>query len=331
VNEVYVMSSWLASCLQGFQLAGWDRNKIAELAGVNLAVLTKPYVSSEDVYAIFLAAEKLHGSSVGLESRRGIVPTSFNSLSLAVLAANDIRSGFQMLVKYGAGLTNAVNFFLHDDFSKPCFGFEVNQNFELHPLVVDAMLATTLRTFRFIHPRGSIIRSIDVALPAPKNLGLYEAYFKIPVRWNANQFIFHLSPGSLDYSSMHANAYLLEQNELLCIDRMSNLDNSLFLMELKKYIRSGLTQGNATIQKVASSYSMSVRSLQRRISQEGTSFQTILENIRQQEAYRYITSTELSVSDIAQGLGFSDAANFTRAFKRWYACSPDQYRKRISE
>jgi AraC-like DNA-binding protein len=69
------------------------------------------------------------------------------------------------------------------------------------------------------------------------------------------------------------------------------------------------------------------RTLRRRLADEGTTFQAILDEVRCRIATDYLVSTHLSTQEIAELLGFSEATNFRRAFLRWTQRSPTSYRK----
>jgi AraC-like DNA-binding protein len=78
--------------------------------------------------------------------------------------------------------------------------------------------------------------------------------------------------------------------------------------------------------EVATRLHMSGRTLRRRLSCEGTSFREILDDVRNELACAYLRETRLSIAEVGALLGFEDAANFRRAFRRWNACSPQGYR-----
>jgi AraC-like DNA-binding protein len=76
---------------------------------------------------------------------------------------------------------------------------------------------------------------------------------------------------------------------------------------------------------------MSLRSLQRKLLEEGTSYARLLEETRRDMAKNYIENSILSINEIAYLLGFSEPANFTRAFRRWYDVTPSSYRGTIQK
>jgi AraC-like DNA-binding protein len=87
-----------------------------------------------------------------------------------------------------------------------------------------------------------------------------------------------------------------------------------------------LPRGGASGSTVAKTLDMSLRSLQRKLSAEGTSFKEILDETRHELAARYIEESDLPMREITSLLGFADPSNFTRAFRRWEGMPPDRYR-----
>ncbi|MFV3014540.1 AraC family transcriptional regulator [Pseudomonas sp. Y39-6] len=71
----------------------------------------------------------------------------------------------------------------------------------------------------------------------------------------------------------------------------------------------------------------SERTFKRRLSEEGTSFRSLLMEVRYAMAKELLESHSLSMRDIAERLGFSDASSFSQAFKRWHGCAPQRYQK----
>ncbi len=75
---------------------------------------------------------------------------------------------------------------------------------------------------------------------------------------------------------------------------------------------------------------MTPRTLHRRLSDEDTSFHELLEEVRHMLAVEHVKSGRLSIEEIAYSLGYSDLANFRRAFKRWESVPPSEYRASLA-
>jgi AraC-like DNA-binding protein len=83
-----------------------------------------------------------------------------------------------------------------------------------------------------------------------------------------------------------------------------------------------------TLAAIAKLLEISDRSLRRQLREQGISFRGLLDELRMQIALKYLRTTRLANEDIALALGFSDAANFRRAFRRWTSKSPSEMRSR---
>jgi len=87
-----------------------------------------------------------------------------------------------------------------------------------------------------------------------------------------------------------------------------------------------LASGSASQQTIAAQFHISVSSLIRRLRAEGVSYRELVDEVRQSMARDFLVSSNLPVTEIAFTLGFNDASNFTRAFRRWFKAAPSRYR-----
>jgi AraC-like DNA-binding protein len=86
-------------------------------------------------------------------------------------------------------------------------------------------------------------------------------------------------------------------------------------------------EGHLRISGAAAALGLSVRTLQRRLAQEGLRFEELLQADRLAKATRLLDTTSATVLEIALALGYSDHAHFTRAFRRWQGIPPLSYRR----
>jgi len=126
------------------------------------------------------------------------------------------------------------------------------------------------------------------------------------------------------------------------ISTANPLAGDFFLRECDRLFRSAAGQGRLsdrvqqlllqssssfpTAAGAAEQLHMSERTLQRRLAAEGARYQSLLDEVRYRLAREYLLGTELPVVAVAELLGFSDAANFRRSFKRWSQLTPAQLR-----
>lgn len=97
------------------------------------------------------------------------------------------------------------------------------------------------------------------------------------------------------------------------------------LSQVRALLRDDLT---LTLPDAAKRVSMSSRTLKRRLAEQGTTFSELIDDARRQEALVLLLDRRLTLEAIAQRLGYSDTANFTRAFRRWTGKPPGEARGR---
>ncbi len=119
-------------------------------------------------------------------------------------------------------------------------------------------------------------------------------------------------------------ASLLERYARDLVDRLASEDD--LMAQVEHAISVALEDGPPTLQSVARTLGMGPRTLQRRLDALETSFQQLLDSVRRTCAARYVAGSAFTLQEVAFLLGFGDASNFHRAFKRWYGVTPGAYR-----
>ena len=96
---------------------------------------------------------------------------------------------------------------------------------------------------------------------------------------------------------------------------------------VRREVVQRLREGEPAIAGIAEAMATSERSLQRKLQAEGVSFRDVVDEARHKLAVVYLGDQNLSLTDVACLLGYSEAAAFTRAFKRWTGQAPSQARR----
>ena len=96
---------------------------------------------------------------------------------------------------------------------------------------------------------------------------------------------------------------------------------------VREALEHGLPGGATTLEEIARRLNLSKRSLQRKLAEEGAQFQSILTDVRHDQAKQYLRASGLSLQEIAHLLGYRDTASFFRAFQSWSGTTPAAFRK----
>jgi AraC-like DNA-binding protein len=110
------------------------------------------------------------------------------------------------------------------------------------------------------------------------------------------------------------------------LDQVRNASRKTIVERVEDYVRGTLSSGNCTIERCASNFGVSVRTLQTNLAEQGLKFSDILDKHRLRMASAYLGQQYISLDDVAAKLGYSEQSSFGRAFKRWTGVTPKQYR-----
>lgn len=124
---------------------------------------------------------------------------------------------------------------------------------------------------------------------------------------------------------------LLEMALQQCEQELGRLhDTGGLIAAVRQQAREHMAQ-DLSVERIAQALGMSSRTLRRRLTELGTSYQMIIEQLRRGRAVELLRQTTLSVEQIASELGYDDPSNFGRAFRRWTSLSPSTYREQADE
>jgi AraC-like DNA-binding protein len=103
------------------------------------------------------------------------------------------------------------------------------------------------------------------------------------------------------------------------------------LKQLRTYLRSNLNSNHLGIKDTAVAFGMSIRTLQYHLERDNWGYREFLDQVRHDQALHYLRTTDLSLSEIASLVGYSEQSPFQNAFKRWTGKSPGEFRKSIGK
>ncbi|MFC4343800.1 AraC family transcriptional regulator [Cupriavidus numazuensis] len=162
--------------------------------------------------------------------------------------------------------------------------------------------------------------------PAPAHWRAYSKMFGCPVEFGCDVMEWHYDAKARELELPNANPMTALMCQNLCDEMFAGVENE---SDLIPSIRAFLVNQPGRFENVdglAERMGVSVRTLYRRLSAEGTSYQAIVDDVRLRLARQYLEHTSMTIEQIAERLGFSDASNFRKAFKRWTGSAPSDQR-----
>jgi AraC-like DNA-binding protein len=168
----------------------------------------------------------------------------------------------------------------------------------------------------FPHPPVSTEASYRARFPAPSTFGAEQAALAFAER-DLNQPISETIEGFHDLATRYLESQLPR-------------GSATFTLQVRRVIEGLLGTGTCDRRGVASAFHMHPRTLQRRLHEEGTTFEEIKEEVRQDLSERYLSQLDISLTQISALLGYSEQSAFARSCRRWFSASPKEMRIRLS-
>ena len=257
-------------------------------------------------------------------------PSHLGALGYAWLASGTLREALNRLERYVHVLSNivdlkieAVQGRLNISVSHAPMSFYI-------PARADQFFAIIMSMCRVnLNPELNPV-AVQFIHDAPPCAGDYFAYFKAPVTFGAERNCLGLPIDQVDIPLKGYNPEILRMHDEIIVRHIAQLNKEDIVQRVKCAILDMLPSGQVSDEKVARKVNMSVRTLQRNLKNEGTTFGTLLDAVRRELAEDYVRDPNMSLTEIAFILGFSEQSAFARAFKRWAGVAPGKYRQGIT-
>lgn len=202
---------------------------------------------------------------------------------------------------------------------------------EIHVFLVEEAFASFLQVARGLVGNSFKPVRVELAFPEPSYAGEYQRVFDCPVVFGrpANAFVADthwLRRRLLTHDQLSHRQAL----EFFAVGVSRERDQVDLFESVERAVRKNMKRP-PTLAQVARQLHLSERTLRRRLYDSAVSYQALLDNVRKNRAIELLANTQLSIDQVALEVGFSDAGNFRRAFKRWTRSAPGDLRASLQK
>jgi len=195
-----------------------------------------------------------------------------------------------------------------------------------------AAIFTVLRELLTV-PVGLLSQRFRFPPPQAKELPAYEDVFGVRPTFGAADNVGYLDGALLDHPLPKADPQTVAECEAACRELVARKRTRTGLSQQvrARLLRIGALESgiDAGMEAVARDLHISVRTLRRRLSEDGTSYRELRDEVREALAEELLATGALSVSDVAIRLGYAEATSFIAAFRRWKGVTPAAYARRL--
>ncbi len=291
----------------------------------------KVMVSDVEYYDLFANAARNDPAGTGLPLRVGASMRceDYGAFGLAWKSALNLRGSFERAERYARVLTSVstyevctseqgVMMHLHRDGDRANLGLRLSNEATIASI---AAISDEVSTGRF---QAS---AIYFKHAAPETGAVHETHFGCPVHFGTDRDAVLVAHERARAPNQVGDPAIVKFFDRQLDAEVSALDDDASLEQrVRTQVSRALSQGIPTLSDIASQFGMSGRTLQRRLSDRGYSFQTVVDQSRRELAERLLRETGYPLTEVAFLTGFSDQTAFSRAFKRWAGQTPRSFR-----
>ncbi len=332
-------SSLLASSTlvvwKSIETYGLDPRALFERAGLDPDSLEDPLARYpyRDVRKVWeLSIEETGDPCFALIAARQWHPSNFHALGYAWLASRSLKEALQRLIRYFRVVTtdpeelslvetDQAYEFMIDTSSVVYRGLDAEYDF---------ILAILIDACRLSLGEGFNPQRVCLQRSPPSCRDRFAKFFGCQPEFDAPNYLLSFDKAALDKQLPTGNAEVARANDQVILRYLAQLNRSDLVMRVKVALIENLPSGQVSKEQVSEALGVSLRTLQRKLHDEGTSFKQLLDETRHELADGYIKNHQVSLGEITYLLGFSEASNFSRAFKRWTGSSPTEFRRSCS-
>lgn len=265
---------------------------------------------------------------LGLELGLVMQLSAHGPLGYAVAASRDLRQALTMLARFAPIRDATLRLRLRAE--PRGAAFELVERVDLgdvREFMACVVLATVARVIEAVV--GSVPASIAVDLPfaEPAWRDRIARLMSGPLRFGAPRLALHFDAALLGAPCMTADATAFDRARRDCEAALASFATSTRMAQrVRERLLGAEEEAPPSLAALAAEFALSPRTLIRRLKDEGTRFQALRDEVRQQRALWHLQHTRDSVEAIAARLGYEDTSNFSRTFRRWFGVTPSEVR-----
>ena len=311
-----------------------DSQEVARMAGVDRSGLSDPdgRVPVNQIWNLWqVLIEKSRDIDLGLHIGSTLRIREFGLAGYAAYYSTSLGEALERIARYSRIVNEIVVFDLIEGADQVKLVSDNVPRFDAMRHPIDIRMAWTLMAVREI--AGEDINPIEVDLPytRPANIAEHKRHFRTQIEFGRPAATLVFRKEDLDRPVKSGDGTLSHYLDQLADEVLGSLSKgATFADRLRSAIWTDLSTGKTSVQRIAKRLGISPRSLQRNLAEEGTTFSTELDALREEMARTLLRDRHHAVCEVAFLLGYSEPSSFFRAFRRWESVSPVEYRRAAS-
>ncbi len=255
--------------------------------------------------------------------------TYFGSFGFALMSCSSLSEAIKLINRYQLLLGTGINFNVLSDSHNSQYTLRVSLSVLSNlqkKLLTELIISQSIYLLKTILNNDKLKFTISFQHEGIDKKELYESILKCNVKFNQlhNEISVPIDLSKEKLVAANSAVHIIYEEQCERLLRDLNKVENFSAATRRMLLQAG--DDLPDIKKVAFKLHMSESTLRRRLKEESSSYRIICDEVRDVLAKKYLTTTNLTISDIAMLLNYSEAASFRRAFVRWNKVTPNDYR-----
>jgi AraC-like DNA-binding protein len=329
LNKPTVLAMTVAPLKEALQSYGLDFAVLARRAGLDPGLLTEPnarYPTAPLQKLWEIAAEESADPVFGFRVGSLVRPGTFHALGLGIVSSTSVLAALNRIQRYSSIVsTNGRLVLLQQD---GLVGLETRADrVTVMPTIhcVDALVVGLCRILEQCAGPSAMPARVVFMRPRMAPAEAYREILGCPVDFDGPHIAIWFDAAAAAQPVLSGNAELAAEADKLSARYIDELAPDSTAARVRTLLLKAMPSGDFGRDAIARSLNQSASTLQRRLRDEGATYQELLDATRHEMALEYLRQGGHSLVDVAFLLGFTDQSNFTRAFRRWTGKTPREY------
>ena len=274
---------------------------------------------------ILAAVDGCGQADIGISIGKRLSITSHGTLGFALLNCASLRQAIELCQRYIGIRTPLLDLTFKQD--QNSFVIEIKELFNIQNIrrfFIESLFVTLQQSLSFVVGHNKLFKGLELHFPQPSYWSMYQDVFDCEVHFSATQSLIYVEPSLLDVPFSGRDPHSFHQAELLCKAELEKLTSISRLGGQVHLLLEMSAPQDRKLQVIADKLYLTPRTLHRHLVAEKTSFKMLLEQVNHQQA-KVLFQQGKSVKSVAYTLGYTESANFRRAFKRWEGKPPQEF------
>ncbi|MCE7981841.1 MAG: AraC family transcriptional regulator [Caldilinea sp. CFX5] len=329
-NAMWLHGRAVLPVVAALKVLGYDADALLKRCNITQVSLADAdtKIAHQAMMHLWQEAQAVTGDDyLGIHLAEAAPIDSFGLHTYAVLSSPTLREAYCRACRYQRLIHTVTNLRYYEQSTEGVLehGLPGGSSIPRHP--AEFLVTLWVRFGRLILGDDFSPTLVCFAHDSSQDTSEYDRVFQTTVQFHSGRTAIHLPNHLLDMPSTKADVGLTRVLDDYAMRLLAGTPtNATFSEHVRLHLLDELNGGVPTADRMAQALHLSVRTLHRNLSQEGTTFRALLRQVRHEQATRHLANPQISIAEVAFLLGFTELSSFYRAFKGWTGVTPAEYR-----